>query len=80
MTCNLLTVGGNVNVTYDHRYVSLVVIIISSYPYHLVCNRRVTPHLSLASIGTVFTLPDNLTSSPDFIGVRVAQSLVLCVQ
>ena len=52
--------------------------VLSSFmTYHRVCSKSSTPGAT-SGAGTV-TLPNHLSSHPDFSGVRVAGSLVFCV-
>jgi hypothetical protein len=68
-------------VTNDHGYVPLVVSTSRSFPHSWLINwfvTRLTRRVPLVE-HELPTLPEHLSSPSVFIGVRVTQSLVLCV-
>ena len=78
MTC--LTVM-NICVTDDHGYVPLVVSTFRPFPHSWLIMDFVTRLIRPVSVveQELLTLPNHLSSSPVFGGVRVNPSLVLCV-
>ena len=71
----------NICVTNNHRYVPLIVNTSRSFPHSWFITRfvtRLTRRVSLVE-QELPTLPEHLSSPSDFSGLRVTQSLVLCV-
>jgi hypothetical protein len=68
-------------VTDDHGYDPLVINTFWSFPHSLLVTGFVTKVMRRVPLveQEVFTIPEHLSSPPGFIGVRVTQSLVLCV-
>jgi hypothetical protein len=72
----------NICVTHDHGYVPLVVSSSRSFPHSRPITRfvtRLTRRIPLVEEELLLTLPEHLSSPPDFSGVRVTRSLLLYV-
>ena len=72
----------NICVTNDHGYVPLVVSSFRSFPHSRLITRfvtRLTRRVPLVEEELLLTLPEHLSLPPDFSGVRVTRSLLLCV-
>jgi len=71
----------NICITIDHWYVPLVVTTFWSFPHSRLITgyvTRLTRRVPLVE-QELITLPEHMNSTPDFSGVRVTRSLVLCV-
>ena len=67
------------DITNDHGYVPLVVNTSRSFPRSWLITGFVTRLTRLLVEQVLLTVPEHLSSSPVFSGVRVTRSLVLCI-